>query len=57
MLTHSGTRTHNLEICSSMFYRLRKTDFDEICPIIVTFKHTCTSDTNVYIGISSTKMK
>ena len=54
---HSGTRTHNLVICSLMFYRLSYPCVDESCPIQVTFIHTCTSDTSVYIGISSRMMK
>ena len=54
---HSGTRTHNLVICSLIFYRLGYPCFDESCPIQVTFIHTCTSDNNVYIGISSRMMK
>ena len=31
--------------------------FDESCPIKVTFIHTCTSDTDVYIGIGMRMMK
>ena len=52
-LAHSGTRTLYLQTCSLMLYRLSCPGFDESLPIKVTFIHTCTSYTNVYIGIRS----
>ena len=57
ILVHSGTGTHNLEIWSPMLYRLSYTGFDESCAIWMTSIHTFSSDTNVYIGISSMMMK
>ena len=48
---HSGTRTHKLDISSLLPYQLNYQGFDESCTIEVTFVHTCTFDTNVYIGI------
>ena len=57
ILAYSWTRAHNLEICSLKLYRLSYPDFDESCPIKMTFIHTCTSDTNVYIVLCSRMMK
>ena len=47
-LAHSWTRTHNLEICSAVLYRLSYPGFEESCAIKVTFIHTRTSNTNGY---------
>ena len=52
ILANSGTRTHNLKIRSQTLYRL-----DERSAFYVIFIHTCTSDTNVIIGLSSRMIK
>ena len=49
ILAHSGTRTHNLEVCSAVLYLLSYSGFDERYAIKVTLIHTCTSDTNLSI--------
>ena len=41
----SGTRIHNLEICSTVNYHLSYPGIDHSCAIKVSFIHTCTSDT------------
>ena len=57
ILSYSGTRTHNFEFSSQLRYRLSYPRFDEAWPIKVNFIRTFTSDTNVYIGLSSRMMK
>ena len=57
ILAHSGTRTINFEIYSVVPYRLSYLGFDESRSIKVAFIHTCTSNTNIYVGISSRKIK